>query len=378
MTTPAYSAARQIASRVHNHFANNRTSSADEKTLAPLPSEEVIESIIDVAFWTSLRREEQYPPRISLSYVPPEQVTSPMLFAKPLNLHPEALTKIAPGVERPGIHLGVWRIDGELKVWGAARNLPPFAFITETVAPGLLVIKHRRNEGSAKFVNVAVLEGDQIKILNHEFPDAPGCASILGSLLGTTTLAPTSSESSNVLIRLAVSMRDHKRGGSLLVVPRGDDGWKRSISQPMSYSVDPPYTELSSIVKEEPADGSQRRWRDALVKAVDAVAGLTAIDGATVINQECEVLAFGAKIIRTDGVPPAETVALVEPTDGSERQVIPIGQLGGTRHMSAAQFANAQKDAISMVASQDGPFTIFSWSSCDRLVYGYRVETLLL
>jgi DNA integrity scanning protein DisA with diadenylate cyclase activity len=105
---------------------------------------------------------------------------------------------------------------------------------------------------------------------------------------------------------------------------------------------------------------------------------LTAIDGATVLTQDCSVLAFGAKIIRPDGVMPAEQVALVEPVEGSESRIVPVGQLGGTRHLSAVQFANAQRDAIAMVASQDGPFTIFSWSECDKMVYGYRVESLLL
>ena len=35
--------------------------------------------------------------------------------------------------------------------------------------------------------------------------------------------------------------------------------------------------------------------------ALDGVAGLTAVDGATVITDRYEVLAFGAKIVRRDG-----------------------------------------------------------------------------
>jgi len=37
-------------------------------------------------------------------------------------------------------------------------------------------------------------------------------------------------------------------------------------------------------------------------------------------------------------------------------------QFGGTRHLSAAQFVHDQRDAIALVASQDGRFTVFAWS----------------
>ena len=173
-------------------------------------------------------------------------------------------------------------------------------------------------------------------------------------------------------------MRSHNRGGSLLVVPSGEEGWHESISQPLSYSVLWPYSELSEVAREEPSAKQQRSWRDALFRSVDAVAGLTAIDGATVITSDFEVLAFGAKILRRRGANPVEQVAVVEPTEGSTPQIVHPGQLGGTRHLSAAQFAFDQRNALSFVASQDGPFTIFSWAECENMLYAYRVETLLL
>ena len=53
-------------------------------------------------------------------------------------------------------------------------------------------------------------------------------------------------------------------------------------------------------------------------------------------------------------------------------------QLGGTRHLSAAQFVHDQHDAIALVASQDGRFTIFEWSPCESTVHAHRIEALLL
>ena len=52
--------------------------------------------------------------------------------------------------------------------------------------------------------------------------------------------------------------------------------------------------------------------------------------------------------------------------------------LGGTRHLSAAQFVQDQRDATALVASQDGGFTIFQWSEGDQVVHAYRVDVLLL
>jgi hypothetical protein len=53
-------------------------------------------------------------------------------------------------------------------------------------------------------------------------------------------------------------------------------------------------------------------------------------------------------------------------------------ELGGTRHLSAAQFVEDQKDSVALVASVDGHFTIFAWSPCERMVHAHRVETLLM
>jgi hypothetical protein len=71
-------------------------------------------------------------------------------------------------------------------------------------------------------------------------------------------------------------------------------------------------------------------------------------------------------------------VIVTEPIEGTAAAVAEPGQLGGTRHLSAAQFAHDQRDAIALVASQDGRFTVFGWSPCEEMVHAHRIETLLL
>ena len=377
MSGPPYPAARAVAPTIEGYFRRHLAAEDEaQHDAAILPDAGAIERIIDTAFWASLRREEGYVPKISLAFLRPEQTVSSLMLERPLPLAPAALAHLAPAVERPGIHLGVWREREELRVWGTTRVIPTFCFVLEVVGPGLLVVKHRRSE-SGKFVNVLVLEGDQTKVVDESASSLPDCPALLTSLLGFHS-PRRSLEDVNVLVELAVSMRTHGRGGSLLVVPAGTESWRESILRPISYPVVPPFAELAELMREDAGQRHQRRWQDALHPAIEAIAGLTAVDGATVITNEYEVLAFGAKIGRRDGWTRVQEVVVTEPIEGSAATIVHPAELGGTRHLSAAQFVQDQRDALALVASQDGRFTIFAWSPRENMVHAHRVESLLL
>jgi hypothetical protein len=377
MTEPSYPAARAVAGKIHDHFARHQAISRDagRADTAPEPDAAAIETMIDAAFWASLRREEGRSPTISLAFVPPEQAGVALVFDHHLPLYPAALARLAPAVERAGIHLGVWRQNGQFRVWGTTRSLPAHAFVIEVIASGLLVVKHR-GEPFGKFINVAVLEGDQIKFVDEGPGLVPDCPGILKSLLGFES-ANGRGESLNVLVQVAASMRAHGRGGALLVVPR-DSGWQESIITPVLYALNPPYSELANLLRGSDHDLSDHDWQDGFRHAVDSIAGLTAVDGATVISEQFDVLAFGAKIARERGKAAVERVIVTEPIEGTAMQTMAPSQLGGTRHFSAAQFVSDQREAIALVASQDGRFTIFKWSSKESMVHAHRVEALLL
>jgi hypothetical protein len=375
----AYPAAHAIAPRVYAHFARHfdDARARGRESLSPPPDLEAIEAIIATAFWASLRREEGYIPRISLAFVAPDAASNPLRFERPLPLEAAALTRIAPAVEPAGIHLGVARDASGLSVWGTLRALPTLSFVLEVAAPGVLVVKHQRGGEMGKFVNVAVIEGDQIKIIDEKASGLPDCPPLLTSLLGFESPASWV-DSVNVLVQLAVSMRTHRRGGSLLVVPASGGAWLESIVQPISYGVLPPFSELSDLSRERPADGRRRLWRESLDQAVQAVASLTAVDGATIVTVRYDLLAFGAKIARRKGSPQVEQVTVTEPIEGGSAEVVHPSSLGGTRHLSASQFVHDQHDALALVASQDGRFTIFAWSPGAGMVHAHRVEALLL
>lgn len=366
----AYPAARAVSPRLHAYFLRQAaTLEGPAGELAAVPNIESIERIIDAAFWASLRREEGFIPRISLAFLSPKQAAQPFIFERRLPLAPSLLTRIAPAVERAGIHLGVWH-DSEqgLYVWGAARGIPRLCFVAEVAAPGLIVIKNHSGETSGKFVNVAVLEGDQIKVVNPQAWGISDHPSLLNSLLGFDS--PGSSVSPvNLLVQLAVSMRSHGRGGSLLVVPSRSESWRDSIVPPLPYALSPPFSDLARLSHDEP---------DKARLTIDAIAGLTAVDGAVVVTDQYEVLGFGAKIMRRKGYVQVDQIRLTEPVEGELGTLVHPEQLGGTRHLSAAQFVQDQRDALALVASQDQRFTIFEWSPREEIVHGHRVEALLL
>src|SRR5215471_4189491 len=185
MNERAYAVARQVAPRIHAHFTSHQQLDRPSGSVVvnAVPDERAIEAIIDTAFWASLRREEAYVPKISLAFLPPAATDHPLVLERPLPLDPAVLTRVSPAVERPGIHLGVAYVDGELRVWGTAQAIPPHSFVAEVIEPGLIVIKHRRGREATKFVNVAVLQGDRIKVIDEQASAMPDCPPLLSTLL---------------------------------------------------------------------------------------------------------------------------------------------------------------------------------------------------
>ncbi|HEX8548857.1 MAG TPA: hypothetical protein VF691_17965 [Cytophagaceae bacterium] len=375
----SYLASRIVSASVERHFKHHieLARQRGEKDLAPLPEAQAIENIIDVSFWASLRREEGYSPKISLAFLPPEMAGQPIVFEHRHPLTPAILTKLSPGLERPGVYLGVWQENDALYVWGTTLKIPNLCLVVDVSEPGLLVVKHRRVVGFGKFANVAILQGDQVKIVDERSASLPDCPALLQSLLGSTS--PSSwDDYENVLVQIAVSMRAHKRGGIMLVIPSETQSWRDSIIHPMKYVVSPAYDGIYYLMEQDIRDRSQVVWQTALRSEIERVAGLTAIDGATLITDKYELLAFGAKISRKKGNSRVEQILFNEPILGGVPKKINPSHNGGTRHLSAAQFLFDQRDALALVASQDGHYTIFSWSPQAEMVQAHKIDTLLL
>jgi hypothetical protein len=183
----------------------------------------------------------------------------------------------------------------------------------------------------------------------------------------------------NAILKIAQQMRSHGRGGTVLIVPE-DMGWKKSITSPIKYTgganfldanamtLPPSRTELADtenllrIVRDmnlSPKKDWLRNWQQVQQQCM-RIARLTAVDGALVMTFDRYVYCFGAKIEAIDTRTIAANLTVIEPFEGHEPTTRPFASLGGTRHISAAQFAFDQPGAISIVASQDGNVTFFT------------------
>nr|WP_294789780.1 hypothetical protein [uncultured Mucilaginibacter sp.] len=379
LSESTYIPARVVAPTIEAHFA---THLADARLQGALdlgnePSAAIIESVIDICFWASLRKEEGKSPRISLALLPPDQAVHPLIFGNRLRLTPHNLTKLAPAVESPGIHLGVWFDDkDELYVWGTTLAIPGICLVLEVIEPGMLVVKHSRIDGYGKFVNIAVLKGDEIKVVDEQNTGLLHCPGLLTSLANMPSFLLE--ESVNIIVELAAAMRSHKRGGLVLIVPSYTDNWMQSIVQPIAYPVTPPFTGVTALMQENATERLRLGWRDALHRAIDTVGGFTAVDGATIINRDYEVMAFGAKVARAEMSSPVDEIITTEPIIDSIPRYVHPSKSGGTRHLAAAQFVYDQRDAIALVASQDGHFTVFAWAPDMDMVHAHRIDALLL
>ncbi|WP_353137588.1 putative sensor domain DACNV-containing protein [Pseudopedobacter sp.] len=376
--TSTYQAAKITAPLLENYFEQYLldVNSEVEKPIN-FPKAVLIESMIDAAFWASLRTEEARSPKISLAFLSPEQAEQPLLFGNKLRLTPRNLTKLAPGIEGPGIHLGIWYDDHGLFIWGTTLHIPNFCFVLDVSEPALLVIKHRRLCGFGKFTNVAILKGDEIKIINENSAFLPDSPQILNYLLGLNTNIKRT-ETVNVMIQLAVGMRSHKRGGIVLIVPKSNNNWKKSIIHPIQYHLKPLFTNLSKLMNDYSDSVNETIWESTVKKEIDSIAGLSAIDGAVILNDNYELIAFGAKITKFNSEQQIEKLAFIEPVIGGEVKEVFVSEIGGTRHLSAAQFVYDQRDSLAFVASQDGHFTVFSWSPERGMVQCHKIDTLLI
>lgn len=377
-----YAAAPLVAGKLEAHFVKYaRESVLPTDRQAILPDKQTIETIVDTAFWASLQREEGHSPKVSLAYLPPEQAGRTMMFEEPLPLNPRTLTKLSPGVKFSGGHLGVWRDRrNQLSVWGGTRTLPQNCFVLEVLEPGLLVVKQNRGNETDKLANILILSADQIKEIDEMATGVSDCSSIFSMMLNFSA-ANSANDQASVPIQLAAAMRQHGQGGSLLVVPQKSNEWRESIVLPLAYSISPNFTRLTELVRRA-ADVSDRHLRQELFAdtkhIIEAIAGLTVIDGATVISDEYELLGFGAKIKRRAKSPQIEQVLITEPVIGNQPEFVRLMDYGGTRHLSAAQFVQDQPDCLALVSSQDGRFTVFVWSEEQKIVRGHRIEALLL
>jgi hypothetical protein len=347
-----------------------------------IPSRQHLELLIEKAFWTSLRKEEGRPLIFSLSYIKAlEEPLSTLSFGDALPFDVDTLTKLAPAASRPdsGIVVGP-SPEGSLKVRGIrTSDITPFRI--RVLDPGSLIL-------TFSTTNIAVISGDEAVFMRNNLLSRS--SAIWSKLQGTeksTEYSAFSDPRVNVILDVTKAMRRLGHGGALLIVPDScilDD----SIAH-ISYPVVPPFTEISEMmnrlaeenVKEKKDEALRAAFNSIIDSLAKSLAQLTAVDGATIITTDLNIIGFGAKIKEV-----AESFEVVEidPLDHDDYlHYTTVESTGGKRHQSAAKFAYQEKDAIALVVSQDGNVTAFVWEEYKdkpnlNALYAYRRLELTL
>lgn len=156
-------------------------------------------------------------------------------------------------------------------------------------------------------------------------------------------------------------MTEHGHGGTLLVLPSENTSEILDNSiQPITLAPTHCFDFIRRKLEKEEDESLYAYERKipnhsipwSFSSEVRLIAGSTAVDGATIITKNFDLLAFGAKIKRMSKNAP-EKVLVREPLDDSQKETA-LSDFGGTRHQSAAQFVFDNRDAFAITASQDG------------------------
>jgi sensor domain DACNV-containing protein len=322
---------------------------------------------------------------------PPEAFYHPYTFNKPLLFDEEHIVKLAPAIDPSANFIGLWPDDtGSIRIWGFAstiemeRSRLGYAkayLFCEMISPGYLMLSSSvRSMGLIFFT--ALIAGTKTEFIRGNaflewiVPD------IKGKRILDWPKAEISSASDYRTI--AKAMRSHKHGGTVLIVQENGD-WKNSIRQPIPY-IGQGYQTINDSINDR--NEIREDWHHSLVQSdryvrafenaknsLNIIGQLTAVDGATVMSQTFDVLAFGAKI-ETKSKP--EKILVSTPFENDRPRVESLSDLGGTRHQSAAQFICEQKGAVAIVVSQDGRVSLMKWDNEEDMLCVMRPAEYVL
>jgi hypothetical protein len=323
------------------------------------PSTESLSNLIDVSFWASLQKEEGRPVRFSIAYQDPERLDKAFVLESSQEFNIERVVSLAPSLEETDRYLGVWPDKGRLRVWGWCYPDRPILFWLNALGPGQIEI--------ATWNTRALIDGSRTEFITSINQLA---------LSLRKKISPNDPEDSTDLhfvtnfeavLSIAQTMRSLGHGGTLLVLPQGSGDWRKRIDH--AYFPRSPFQQANEDLQKLKlgiAKGNltgnklisafsepNQILQQSLLRSVEHIARLTAVDGAMILTWDLSVLAFGAKI-RSLRRP--KSYFQREPFEGSKWGK--TAQAGGTRHQSAASFVWNQKDSVAFIISQDGNVTM--------------------
>ena len=302
-------------------------------------------------------------------------------FASPRPLATRELVKLAATGVHPRIYSAVGVLDdGRLAITGLARegvNARPDPFVKIVAArPGCLSIRSGRDLAIEYERGVVLTVGD-----DQVFSAGPVHHALEAIAQGAGVeddVVPHYLDAVGFLVR---EIAAHGHGGILIISP--DQQPSVAESAPYRMSLDSSLAALLRLAwrirgkagdglsarsrprelrMDSPADtgaaGSENRAFGQLLhsaflteaeRVVEELGGMTAIDGAVLLNRDLALVAFGVIL------PVRQQITVAEATTGEDGRVRLVDLASrGTRHRASATYAEEHPGSVVFVASEDG------------------------
>lgn len=324
-----------------------------------MPTPEEFSKVIEIAFLASLEQDEGRFFSFLLSYCPHERRKEVVQkFRHPLPFTQKNLSKLAPALlhTRQAIHFEF--IDGNAFITGFGAAFKE-SVTMESIRPGTLSIKIERSSGSTfrigyltktrlfRLPSIGLIPIKKLGLLQEE----DGGDRFLGSHFSFIC---------EILRRIYAYQR-----GAILIFVAGDS-WVESVSNENLFGLEKAtnFPGLSKSILEGDFETAKS------IGYANDIASLSRIDGATIMDMEFNVLAFGAKLKTINSSDLIERYIPVDPgyVLGKSLEERPISELGGMRHRSSAQFAMDQKASMVFTVSEDGPISWQFWDAASKSV----------
>jgi hypothetical protein len=333
---------------------------------------EHLSSLLNDLFWASLHVEEGRTVSGVVCVCSPEESPRSRRLLEPVRISPKALVTLFTA--SPANPVAVHLHEGRPYAWGFLDSYPMFAVRIRVVANGILIASEDTDV-------VGILEKGEETVT--ESLSRTGLSVLIARCLGDGPF-PERMRLAARILSVAVSVHRHGHGGALVITPpseagaslndidiafRFDHAGTESIRSSLNEATEAQMkheqaeTDSESNPNQQSAafvsllQSSAQAHRQLLARLLSNIGDLSRIDGAVVLDTDLRIHGFGAKL---SGTQDSIVVRVLDALTNSLISV-PISDVGGMRHQSAARYIYDNHDSLVIVASQDGRVTLFGW-----------------
>jgi len=372
-------------------------------------SHELLSEALSAAYHASLTSEETRPTRFRLLLTPPESLPEAgvpnegvlrLCFDRPRALTPDELRQVAPSAPFETSLIGAHAVGGRLHIWGLAhsgpawlapswggrKSVPNWTYdpIVHATGPGLVAVRcagkmvGALEQGHLVDAMMDVFESEWLPAM---FADVRREVQREHAAAQARTSSPTAVETRLIggigqqMLRRTIQLVLGARHGGLILVAEVPPGappsaltglalkYRFAASEPparyrtllfrlldrLAARTNNPVVDWADFA----GDTSQEleKLEQAVFEMSRVIAGLTAIDGAVVLDKRFALLGFGAEVSPETAAPPRVWRAL--DTEGLRREVNAVEEVG-TRHRAAYRFVQQHPRGLAIVISHDG------------------------